>query len=750
MAQPNLYGAGTNSDDLQRTAFSERKKEEAAQEGPKPDKKLMAQYRREIERYTRATEKWREDGKQIEDLYLDEDRNASSMRRYALLWANVETLKPAIYAKVPTIECSRRYKDRDPVARTAAELIERATNTSFELYNVDETFQMVRDDRLLPGRGVAWVRYEADIEQYEDDEPGDDDAVVPGLPGGPDLEADAEPKMLERLAGERVVVDHVQWTEFGHNVCGTWNDAWLVWRAVYKTRDEVEDRFGKEMADRLTYDAKVPANVSDRVNGEISGENADEFCRIYELWDKRRNLTSWMTEGLRDEFIESGKPPINFSGFFPCPKPCYATKTSRSLIPRPDYIYYRDQAKEINDLTDKIANMMAWLIIKGFIPGGPSRVTDALEEVIREKSNKELFVEIEDYTGWSERGGVGKLIDWLPLDMVITAIQAAITARNQLIQDVFQITGISDILRGQTDPSETLGAQELKAQTGSRRLKNAKDEVARFCRDVGRLCAEVIAEKFEPETIAEMTGYRYVPTPIAPMGGNVVAMPGATQPPAPMANPMEPQNGANMTFDDRVIELLRNDRLRSFRIDIETDSTGQADENADKQQAMEFMGVAGQFMEKATAAVQAAPETAELMGEMLMHAIRRFRAGRTLEESIEKTFGAIAAKVQAAAQQQPQPTPEQIKAQADAEMSRQKMAIDQQNHDQQMQADAARTNADLALKNAQLAQIHAQTEQQLTEHLARMAEMDRKMQLISAESAARTAAARQPQSAQVQ
>jgi hypothetical protein len=40
---------------------------------------------------------------------------------------------------------------------------------------------------------------------------------------------------------------------------------------------------------------------------------------------------------------------------------------------------------------------------------------------------------VESTTEWQEKDGIAKLTDWLPLDMIIQAIQAAISARNQLI-----------------------------------------------------------------------------------------------------------------------------------------------------------------------------------------------------------------------------------------------------------------------------------------------------------------------------
>lgn len=852
MDQPNLYAKPEPAADGK-----------AAPSGTPAPSKLVAQYWREIERYKRATSSWHEQGEKIEQLYLDEDRTQASTRRFALLWANVETLKPAVYAKPPVVMCSRRYKDRDPIARIAAELMERATNTTFDLYNVDETFQMVRDDRLLPGRGQAWVRYEADIEQYEGnaaegDYEGDTNDTGPDDQSDqPDTADDMpdEPVIHEKVTGERVCTDYVHWTDFGHNVAGAWNDVWLVWRATYKTEDEVAYRFGADKAAKLTYDAKAPASMSEK-SASSMGENAEDFCKIIEVWDKRRRLVSWISEGLAGQFIESGPPPVNLSNFFPCPKPCYATKTSKSLIPRPDYIYYRDQAKEINDLTAKIANMTDWLVVKGFVPGAPSRVSDAIEEVIRDKGNREMFTQVESWTEWTEKGGIAKLIDWMPIDMIIKTLQAAIQARTQLIQDVFQITGLSDILRGQTDPTETLGAQELKAQTGSRRLRNTKDEVARFCRDVARLNAEIIAEKFEPETIAAITGYRYqppapppvslpgmdtpLPSNILPMahggqppmrigtfGGPPIASPSSPMPsapgmqpqiavggggtgvstaadmtaalnppgaaaappsmlpppspalPPPPAMPMPPQmpgappqpmgmdanqqQGPDMVFDDRVMKLLRDDHLRSFRVDVETDSTAQADEQAEKQSRTEFLNAVGQYMDKAVQSIQLVPETASLMGEALMYVVRGFRAGRSLEEDIERTFTQLSQKAKAAAQQPPQPSAEEVKAkaaadqmqqkgqqdqqrheqdvqamqmkgQADADATRQKMALEQQAHDQAMQAAQQKADADLAVSNEKIRLIQLQAQQAIDEHHMRMAQMDKEAELKQQES----------------
>lgn len=677
----------------------------------------IARYWREIERYNRSVSDWHTEGESIEKVYLDETRaQGSSQRKFALLWANVETLKPAVYAKLPTVLCSRRYKDKDRVARIAAELMERSTNTSFELYGVNEAFKMVRDDRLLPGRGQVWVRYEPTIESYDD----------------PDGTIDADSGdiiKLERLASEKVCVDYVHWQDFGHNVSKTWADVWLVWRVVYKTYEEVAERFGEEWADRVSYSSKAPGT-----GGGNKTDDPDDRCKIYEVWDKKRGTTSWMCEGSK-EFLDDGEPPLDFMNFFPCPMPAYATKTSKSMIPKADYTFYRDQAKEINDLTEKIGNMSQWLIVKGFVPAGPSGTADPIQRALEDKSNKELFLQVDSMADWVERGGASKLIDWLPIDMVQAALQGAITIRNQLIQDVFQITGISDILRGQTDPNETLGAQELKAQTGTKRLRNTRDEISRFCCDVGRLVAEVVADKFSPKSIAEITGYRYQPPmppmPAVPMLLGRPAMPvaGAMPPGAQMPPQMlQPAGGSPMghnggpamdgmnnsdpelVFDDEVMALLRNDKLRSFRIDIETDSTIAADEAAERAQRGEFLTVTGGFLKQSVEAIAANPALGPMMTEMLLFAVRGFRAGKNMEDAIESSMkAAIKMAQQAAAAPKVDPRVEVEKAKlaetAKANQADAQLELRKQNQDAQLEVRSQDIGAALEKRKQDLAQV---------------------------------------------
>ena len=733
----NLYG----SEDPSRTAKIERDKQDGAKQ---PADKLVARYWREIERYKRAADAWYQCADGIVDTYLREGRDAgATTRRFALLWSNVQTVQPSIYSRLPVIQCSRRWKDKDPIGRVAAELQERATNTTLELYGAHATFKYVRDDRLLAGRGQAWVRHEADLETYQEE---DDD-------GNAATDDNGAPVYGERLKSRKVCVDYVHYRDFGHNVAPVWADVWLVWRCVYKTYEDIEERWGADKAKRLAYTHKPPASLSDGAAGN-SDDQMEDCAKVYELWDKRRKLTSWMAEGQK-EFLETGKPPLDFRECFPCPEPCYATKTSKRLIPTPDYQYYVDQAREINDLTDKIANLCEWLRVLAFIPAGPSSegatAVGAMLQAIQDACVKgdSIFVPVESWTGWSEKGGASALIDWLPIEKVAMALREAISARNQLIQDVYQLMGVSDILRGQTDPDETLGAQQLKAQTGSRRSKETRDEMARWCRDIGALVAEVIADEYEPEQVAEITGYEYRPEQPVDMAGlgGLPGMPGsmpmdAAQPmpqpavpalgagvpstapgpaaaapttmPAPNA---EPDSADELVFDDRHIALLRDDKLRSFRIDVETDSTAQPDEDAEKQRRLEFVDAVGTILEKAVPLVQAAPQLMPLVGETLKFTARGFRAGRQLEDVIDRTMDQLE---QMAAQ--PKEDPEAAKVQAQAQAAQQKAELDRQIAEQKLMLEQQQAQAKMALEQAKL-QAEMQLAQQKAELEARIAEM---------------------------
>ena len=193
-------------------------------------------------------------------------------------------------------------------------------------------------------------------------------------------------------------------------------------------------------------------------------------------------------------------------------------------------------------------------------------------------------------------GALKDAVVWLPVNEIAQTIVSLVELRRQFIEDVYQITGLSDIMRGATNPNETLGAQELKSQYGSIRVRERQEAMVTIARDMTRMAAEIIAENFSPETLVRMSqsdlpSQAVLDQEIADMNAKIQQA--QTDPQVQQmaqANPEKAQEIlqqvaarkqeiAETITIEKVVELLRSDRTRPFILDIETDSTIQPDEN---------------------------------------------------------------------------------------------------------------------------------------------------------------------------
>lgn len=673
-----------------------------ADEGGKYDlAKLGAKWKGELERSARYFAKWHKRCEKIEKIYLDQqgdaDTNATSERRYAMLWANISVLQPAVYARTPIPAVERRFKDPDNVARTASEMLERSLQYLMDTTDIDSTLRAGRDDFLLCGRGTAWVRYEADFEPTDMDEVDE--------PAG---EEGAEAPKSEVVTGERVPVEYVHWSDFIHSPARRWNDVTWVARAVPMDDDAIKKRFGKKALQTLQAEVIGQRGQDDTQRAQNEGKT-----RIWEIWCKTEDYCVWIADG-SPAALDAGKPPLQFDGFFPCPRPAYATTSTGSLIPVPDYVYYMGQCEEIDSLTKRIAKLTDQLRLMGFYPAGDGDLSDAIEAVLA-PNNDTILVPIPGWAAFSEKGGADAIV-WLPIDAVQKVITACIEARKQLIDDVYQITGISDIVRGDTQASETATAQRIKSQWGSIRIRDRQSELARYARDIVRMAGEVVSSQFQPETLMAMTGMQ-LPTQAqqqqlqmmvqqqaaqaqqqaqqaqmqAQQSGQPVPQGGNAQPPE-LPQPVKDMLEAAPI--ESVMALIRNDGLRGFKIDIETDSTIEPDEDADKKRRMEFAGVVGSFVQQAGPVAQQMPSLIPVMGEVLLFVARGFRTGRQLETILEQ---AISETTQIVTAPKPpvQPSPDEV-LKMQAEAAKAKATI----QTSQIKAQAEQTKAQLSVQQA--------------------------------------------------
>ena len=181
--------------------------------------------------------------------------------------------------------------------------------------------------------------------------------------------------------------------------------------------------------------------------------------------------------------------------------------------------------------------------------------------------------------------------------------------------------------------------------------------------------------------------------PAAPAGGQPMPQPFPAAP---------PPGGPPPVTIDAVVQLLRDDRMRGFRIDIETDSMVEADQQAERAAANELIQSIGGFFKEFGPIVQAMPPLAPLASGLLQFAVRRYKVGAELEELIEKCMGEVTNHLQNPPPPQPDPT-EQIKLQI-AQMKAQSESAKSQANIQAtgMKAQAEGQKAQIGVQQAQV------------------------------------------------
>jgi hypothetical protein len=638
-----------------------------------------------ISQYDNEFKKWEGRTTKIVKRYRDDNRNQNTNEtaKFNILWSNVQTLIPAVYARLPKADVARRFGDNDPVARVASQLIERALDFEIEHYtDFRSTMKHAVEDRFLGGRGVAWVRYEPHVRAQDEPEDGyqvTEDVDEPDERGGQQVKTampgvdgamgeEVEPQ--EEIEYECAPTDYVHWKDFGHSVARTWEEVTSVWRWVYMTKESLAERFGEEMA------KKIPLDAGPETNKQYSTQSKDfTRAKICEIWDKESGKVFWISKSCPD-ILDERDDPLELENFFPCAKPLYATMTSDTLVPVPDFVLYQDQATELDILTDRIDGLVKALRVRGVYDASQP----TLQRLLTEGDNNTL-IPVDKWMAFSEKGGLKGSIDLLPLDTLSNALLQCYRARDEIKNQIYEITGISDIVRGQTAASETATAQQIKGQYAGLRLRSMQEDVALFASELFQLKAQVICTKFQPTTILMYAA----------------------------AQSMQP---ADQALIPQALQLIQSKPLRSFRVQVDSDSLVQIDENQNKRERTEFLQAMGGFLTQALPMGQQAPELVPMLIELVKFGVGAYKKAAPIEGTIDQAMQELQKKQQIMAQQPPPPNPEVVKMQAEQQFEQMKMQAQAQNEQMKMQATAQaeqlRAQADI-----QVAQAKAQADVQM-------------------------------------
>lgn len=606
-----------------------------------------------LEHSHKFVEKWHKQINKSVERYLDDRKEAIDTpiptHRLNLYHANITTLTSQLYARLPKVEADRRFLDpNDDVGRVAGEMVTRILQNDMNDPDdsLNELLRATLQDRLLAGFGGARVKY--------------------CMEEGPGL--DGQPAKMDEWCD----IIHTHPVDFRWSPCRTAAEVtWKAWRS-YMTKDEVRARFGEETATNIGYNSNGPRLNQDKArDSEVNEKQAE----IWEIWDKTSKCVYWYSKGYQ-KFLDKQEDPLELNGFFPDAKPMVANVTTKKYLPKPDFEIARDIYTEIDVLETRIATLTAACKVVGVYDAASKDVRRMLEEGVENQ-----LIPVDKWALFAEKGGVRGVVDWLPLDQVVNAINVLVQQQQIRIQQLYEVTGMSDIQRGSTNPNETLGAQQLKAQFGSTRIQAIQDEFATFASDLLTKKVQLIQKFYDPQRIVELS--------------NILATPDAQ-------------------FAEQAIALIKDPRAFNCRIAVRPETMAQIDYNQIKAERSEYLQATAQFLGQAQGMIEMMPDAAPYLMQLMKFGLSGLRAGNEVEGIIDQFVADMEKKLAEKAAQPPPPDPEQVKAQAQMQLEQAKMQHDGQMKQMEMQHSAQEKQLDVQA-TAQTEQAKAQTSVQVAE-----------------------------------
>lgn len=597
--------------------------ERTAQKPKEPEKNPWP---KRIQAWNKYSQKFHDRGTQIEARYQDDRESEANMapsmaqsgvKKVNLFYSNTTVIKESLYNSLPKPSVSRLHKGdhQNEPARVAAFIMERGL--TYEIHCAkyfDSAVKAAILDRLVPGLGVTWITF------------------IPPEGQNP----------------ETLTVDIVYWKDFLYEPKRAWEQVTWAGRILHMSNEEAEKKWpGKQFA---IGQRENPSNTTLSISAEMINENKTS---VIQMWDKNKREVLHLT--MTGEVLDRIKDPYELIGFYPCPKPLIASPPTAKFLPLPDYYIAQDQYMEMDILYARINLIIEAVKVAGVYDSS----TPELQRMLGGTENK--LIPVDNWAMFAEKGGVKGTIDWFPVDQITSILQQLVSTYDFMKNQLFEVTGMADIVRGSTNQYETAAAQQIKAQFASVRMNAYQRDVSFFVRDMLRIMGELMVQMYTDQKLQAIVG-------------------------------TIPEN--DMQFLPQAMAVLRSDFLLKYNIDIETDSLTQADWGLQQSQRMEFVSTLSQFIQGAMPVIESVPAMGPLMLEIIKFASVGFKGSSELEGMID---AAIKAAAEAAAQPAP-PSPEQQKMEAEQKRAEAEMAMEQQRDQAKFALEQQKTQATMALE----------------------------------------------------
>lgn len=562
-------------------------------------------------------DKWMKDAEKAESIYLAGqcDDDTAVEPEFNILHSNVETIVPSIYNSSGRPDIRPRHNNADPIAKVVADVLERSINAMVDDSRMDAEVEASAQDVFVAGRGIVRIKFDADVSEQID--------PMTGIP-------------MPIVQNERVEYEDVSWRDYRQGPAKRWKEVpWVAFRhcITQEALESIED----------------PALMGLQVDPESAAKSEDDVT-VWEIWCKDSGKVYFIIAE-NHKVLSIKDDPLGLPGFFPCAQPVQPITPTGKLTPVSPYRVYETLADELDMITRRIRGLTEVLKAKGAMAGS-GQVLDGLAT-----ADDGDIVMLDDMENIMAQGGLEKAIMWWPIDRIIQVIRELTVQREQTKAAIYEITGISDIIRGQGAASESATAQRIKTQWGSLRIKKMQRMIERQVRELFVLTAEIMSKHFSPQTLQKLSGIQIPP---------------------------------------EAMQLLQRP-LDHYRIDVESDSTVRADLEKGRQEMAEFLGGTGQYFAAMAPIVQSAPKAMESIAEIYGSFARQFNLGKQAEDALERLV--TMAKEMA---QNPPPNPEAEAAMAQMQAKEQSEARKYDLEMKKLGFDAQKAELDVQLKQREL------------------------------------------------
>lgn len=668
-------------------------------------------------------------------------------RRLNVWWYCINTLLPAYYSSTPRAEVNLRKRTGGLPYELGSVILERNTQFAMDThFDFDKVGYNAALQFLLTGQGVLWARYAAKFETILEEmaviqdptgqlidgngQPytGDTSILQPGE--GNILMASLE---VERKVKEKAVLDVVQYNDYNCSDARTEDEIEWQSRRAFLDRDQAEQLFGRDVADDLVYDSFPEVMKKDLARKDDKYEGKAE---LHEIWCEATNKVYWLQKTGEKAIIESSEPPTKFEKFYPCSVISQSTDPD-SVVPVSDYAHVRDQILEVERLTTRI-HAVTQAIRTNFLYDAAMGPT--VEQLFAGDLKGTPIINWPSYKG---RGGLQAGVEFYPVEPFVNALNVLQGARGAALQQLYETLKVSDLLRGTSEQYKSATANRLESQWSSLGLVVRQNMFSKFISDAISNLGTIIAEQFEPETILEIgdadaliepTIYIPPPPPAPPMPemGPEGMPPGDTGMMPPMAPPPPPAPDPLQLIDDmkqQIIALLRDNKKRSYRIQIATDSMIAIDQQQQQKDGAMLIQQAGQFFDQMRGLVDQYPPLLDFSISLFQNMIKTMKGGKELDGIFTKAMqqvGEIAKAKEEAAKQPPPPDPTTMEvqgrlqiAQVESQAKIQVMQMEMQDkstknqlayQDQQLKMQRDQLSAQLDIQKQQTDEYYKQQE----------------------------------------